>query len=782
MSISERDQTKRRTPMSQHWGTYWVEVEDGKLKGIEPYEKDPSPPIISPGIVEAIDDPVRIRRPMIRKGWLEAHEAGRLEGRGEGRGGEPFVAVPWDEALDITAGELDRVRREHGNASIYAGSYGWASAGRFHHAQSQIHRFMNMIGGYTKSVDNYSYAAANVIARHIVGEFKTEILNRHTTWDSIAANTDLVVMFGGLPIKNAQVTSGGVGRHTLYEGLELAKDSGVEFVSVSPIRIDAAPMLDAEWLAPRPNTDAALMLALAWVLITEGKVDQGFLDRYTVGFERFRPYVLGESDGVTKTPEWAASITEIPADRIRALALRMAEGRTMITATWGMQRGDHGEQPYWLVVVLASMLGQIGLPGGGFGLGYSSENGVGNPVKHFQWPAVPQGINTVKAYIPVARISDMLLNPGGTFQYDGQELTYPDTRLVYWAGGNPFHHHQDLNRLVGAIRRPETVVVNEIWWTAMARHSDIILPATTNLERNDISMTHWEQTVLPMHKAIEPVGESRNDYDIFSGLAARLGIVEKFTEGRDEGAWLRHLWDQARQRAARAEFELPDFETFWDGAPFEVLKPERETVLLEDFRRDPEANPLSTPSGRIEIFSDKIAGFGLTDCPGHPVWLEPYEWLGAPHADTYPLHLISNQPRTRLHSQLDSGGVSKGSKIQDREPLTLHPDDAAARGIRDGDVVRVYNDRGACLAGVIVSDAIRPGVAQLSTGAWYDPEEPGVIGSLDKHGNPNVLTRDKGTSSLGQGPTAHSLLVEIEKYEGTPPPVTAHVPPVIEER
>ena len=201
----------------------------------------------------------------------------------------------------------------------------------------------------------------------------------------------------------------------------------------------------------------------------------------------------------------------------------MAEGRTMITATWGMQRGDHGEQPYWLVVVLASMLGQVGLPGGGFGLGYSSENGVGNPVKHFQWPAVPQGINTVKAYIPVARISDMLLNPGGTFQYDGQELTYPDTRLVYWAGGNPFHHHQDLNRLVGAIRRPETVVVNEIWWTAMARHSDIILPATTNLERNDISMTHWEQTVLPMHKAIEPVGESRNDYDIFSG-PARLGI------------------------------------------------------------------------------------------------------------------------------------------------------------------------------------------------------------------------------------------------------------------
>ena len=212
MSISERDQTKRRTPMSQHWGTYWVEVEDGKLKGIEPYEKIP-PPIISPGIVEAIDDPVRIRRPMIRKGGLR-HEAGRLEA--EGRAGVVSRSSRCRGMRRWTS------RRESWTASAVSMATPRSTpaptvyAGRFHHAQSQIHRFMNMIGG--QSVDNYSYAAANVIARHIVGEFKTEILNRHTTWDSIAANTDLVVMFGGLPIKNAQVTSGGVGRHTLYEG------------------------------------------------------------------------------------------------------------------------------------------------------------------------------------------------------------------------------------------------------------------------------------------------------------------------------------------------------------------------------------------------------------------------------------------------------------------------------------------------------------------------------------------------------------------------------------
>jgi biotin/methionine sulfoxide reductase len=194
------------------------------------------------------------------------------------------------------------------------------------------------------------------------------------------------------------------------------------------------------------------------------------------------------------------------------------------------------------------------------------------------------------------------------------------------------------------------------------------------------------------------------------------------------------------------------------------------------------ANPLTTPSGRIEIFSANVASFGYDDCPGYPVWIEPYEWLGAAAAKQYPLHLISNQPRTRLHSQFDPGRVSKASKIQGREPMVMHPSDAAARGIADGDLVRVFNGRGQCLAGVIVSDSIRPGVVQLSTGAWYDPAEPGVEGSLCKHGNPNVLTRDKGTSRLGQGPSAHSALVQVERFQGEAPPVTAFVPPEVSQR
>ena len=200
--------------------------------------------------------------------------------------------------------------------------------------------------------------------------------------------------------------------------------------------------------------------------------------------------------------------------------------------------------------------------------------------------------------------------------------------------------------------------------------------------------------------------------------------------------------------------------------------------MLKDFRNDPIKNPLSTPSGKIEIYSKTVADFGYDDCPGHPVWIEPCEWLGMKNK-TYPLHLISNQPKNKLHSQMDHGKYSKSFKIKDREPLEISPKDAKERNLKNGDIVKLFNDRGACLAGVIIDDKVRPGVVQISTGAWYDPEDPKKPNSLCKHGNPNVLTPDKGTSKLGQGPIAHSCLIEIEKYTSILPKVTAHEPPKI---
>ena len=762
-------------PTATQWGTYDAEVQNGRLKRLNDYANDPAPSIIGAGLVDAIDDEARIRRPMVRKSFLEK---GSNSNKSE-RGSESFVPVSWETALDLAASEIDRVRRQHGNKSIFASSYGWASSGRFHHAQSQIHRFMNLAGGYVRHKNSYSHAAAEVTLKHIVAEMKDIIHAQATDWPSIASDCELFIAFGGLPAKNAQVNLGGVGRHTLHEGMQSCYDAGVEFVNISPLKTDIAGIFDPEWITIRPNTDAAMMLALAYTLVNEELYDKSFISTYTVGLEKFIPYLNGDKDGQPKNAEWAAQITGVSAQTIINLARRMAECRTMISTAWSLQRSDHGEQPIWLTVILASLLGQIGLPGGGFGIGYGCENGIGNPVKIFNWPALSQGTNSVEEFIPVARIADMLLHPGTKFDYDGEKLSYPDIRLLYWAGGNPFHHHQDLNRLVDAFRQPECVIVNEIWWTATARHADIIFPITTVLERNDLMLTKWEPMATPMHKAIEPVGESRNDYDVFSGLAQRLGFFEEFTEGRNEEEWLRHLWDQARQRAGQANFELPDFDTFWAEGPKEVLKAEDKKVLLETFRNDPQNNPLSTPSGKVEIFSDVIASFGYDDCPGHPVWMEPYEWLGSKTVKTFPLHIISNQPSTRLHSQLDSGAISKGSKINGREPMTMNPVDAGVRKIQTGDIVRIFNDRGSCLAGVNLSENVMPGVIQLATGAWFDPIVPGQIGALCKHGNPNVLTMDRGTSSLAQGPTAHSTLVQVEKFNDDVPDVTAHLPPAI---
>jgi biotin/methionine sulfoxide reductase len=273
------------------------------------------------------------------------------------------------------------------------------------------------------------------------------------------------------------------------------------------------------------------------------------------------------------------------------------------------------------------------------------------------------------------------------------------------------------------------------------------------------------------------VGEARNDRDIFAGLAERLGFAETYTEGRDEMAWLRHLYDVARQRAAQHDLTWPDFESFWATGHVAVPEPTEPQILFRAFREDPETNPLKTPSGRIEIGSATVAGFGYDDCPGQPTWLEPEEWLGAEKASRYPLHMLSSQPTTRLHSQMDQGPVSRADKIRGREAMLIAPADAEARGIADGDVVRVFNDRGQVLAGARVSDGIRPGVIHLPTGAWYDPVEPGSGRSLDKHGNPNVLTQDKGTSKLGQGPSAQSALVEVERWDGELPEITAFAPP-----
>ncbi len=766
------DERARTLPLTMtHWGAYRVETDGRRPRRLLPFERDNEPSPIGISMADGLYHPCRIDRPMARRGWLEG-------GSGT-RGADTFVPLDWEAATDLAARELDRVRRDHGNQAIFAGSYGWASAGRFHHAQSQIHRFMNLIGGYTRSVDTYSHAAGEVLVPHILGLAFGEMQVAQTSWPVIAEHTRLMVCFGGVPLKNAQVSSGGIGSHSAAAWGLAARRAGTRFVNIGPVRDDLAEGLEADWLPLRPNTDTALMLGLAHTVWTEGLADRSFLDRYTVGMDRFLPYLLGERDGQPKSADWAARITGLAAERITALARSMAATRTMISVAWSVQRADHGEQPYWMAIVLAAMLGQIGLPGGGIGFGYGAVGTVGNGRRRVRAPHLPRPNNPVATFIPVARITDMLLHPGEPFDYDGQRLTYPDIRLVYWCGGNPFHHHQDLNRLVKAWQRPETVIVHEPFWNALARFADLVLPVTTPLERDDIGGSAADPYLMPMRRVADPPGEARSDYAAFAQIADKMNCGPAFTEGRDERAWLEEIYERFRQQSN----SLPDFETFWQSDYLIHAADDAVAIqqtFLSDFRDDPAANPLSTPSGRIEIFSETIHGFGYEDCPGHPVWLEPYEWLGGEAATRFPLHLISNQPRTRLHSQWDHGSVSVASKVKGREPVRIHPNDARARGISDGDIVRVFNDRGACLAGAVVSDRLRVGVVELATGAWFDPSDAAQPGSLERHGNPNVLTRDIGTSRLAQGPTAQTCLVEIERYNAPAPAVRAFDPPPIE--
>ena len=348
---------------------------------------------------------------------------------------------------------------------------------------------------------------------------------------------------------------------------------------------------------------------------------------------------------------------------------------------------------------------------------------------------------------------------------------------MYWAGGNPFHHHQDLNRLRRAFARPETVIVHEPFWTGTARHADIVLPTTTSLERDDVGGGRNDGYVIAMPRAITPVGDARDDYDVFSELSKELGAWDDFTEGRSSREWVEHIYSVFRDRVATRDVEVPPFEDFWSDGEARLPDSSDDHSLFDRFRADPVGSKLPTPSGRIELFSETIDAFGYDDCPGHPVWLEPEEWLGSGRASTFPLHLIANQPSSRLHGQLDAGGHSQASKVAGREPIRIHPDDAAARGIADGDVVRVFNDRGSCLAGAIVTPDVRPRVVNLSTGAWYDPVDPALPDSPCAHGNPNVLTVDRGSSRLAQGSTGQHVLVEVERFDGAPPPVRAHHPP-----
>ena len=762
--------TENKRLTSSHWGVGVATIQDGKIISVDGHPRDPAPSPINQNLPGSLHGQARVLRPAVRASWLSGKRSEVPRGR------DSYVEVSWDKALDLIASELQRVKATHGNKALFAGSYGWSSAGRFHHAQSQLKRFLNTLGGFVRSEGNYSYNAALEIMPHIVMPFRTQVAQA-TRWSVIAQHCRHVVMFGGMALRNTQVSDGGVSRHRMADNLRDCARAGVAFTNISPLRTDALEELRATWMPIIPGTDTALMLALAHTLLSEGLHDKGFLDRYTVGFDKVAAYLRGEEDHVVKDAAWAANLTGLTEQQIQELARRMASERTMISVAAGVQRTDYGEQPIWAAMTLAAMLGQIGLPGGGFTVGYGVNANIGNIERLFRWGTLPQGRNEVEDFLPVAMISEMLLNPGGDYSYQGKTRVFPDARLVWWAGGNPFHHHQDLGRLHEAFQTPETIIVNEINWTSTARHADIVLPVAAAQERTDFGAGKSDDGLVPMPKLIDPPGEAKVEFDIYADLAERLGTGDAFTEGRDADDWLRHIWEQTRRNGETHGIGLPDWDCFIEGDIVTIPDPSPNQVFLAEYRADPDANPLPTSSGKLELFSETIANFALKDCFGHAAWFPPRD-RSAPTARAYPLALISGQPKTRLHSQLDNGAYSLSKKIANREPVIVHPDDATARGIKDGDIVELWNARGRCLAGALVSDEIAVGCVFLWTGAWWDPDFARAD-MRDRHGNPNVLTHDLRTSSLGQSPASHSAMVQLAKFEGKAPDVLAHEPPRI---
>jgi biotin/methionine sulfoxide reductase len=581
------------------------------------------------------------------------------------------------------------------------------------------------------------------------------------------ANTNGLIFWASDPMDCLKPLAVGYGRTRGW--IDELKARGVKLFSIDPLLTESGRLCD-EWLAIRPGTDVALMAAMAYYMISEKKADTAFLDTYTVGYEPFRQYIMGEVDGVKKTPEWASKITDLSVERITALAKFYAETpKVKITCSRGIQRCDHGEQNVRMLITLALLKGEIGLPGGGLtfeipvgAAGTGDQQVVGRGLGSF--PAVA---NPVTQALIDQHSARMLLEAPVTVQLNGKAYTYPqpgksECKLSYWMGGSMLNQHDDINLNLHAYSKFETMIVQDSWWTPGARMADIVLPVASLFERNDI--TQFWRYVVYQHKIIEPVGESRTDFDIFKDLAKRLGTYDRFVMGMEtEESWLRRLLSMSDVKLS--------YEDFRRVGSYKLPVQEAPTVGFAAFRKDPKANPLTTPSGKFEIHSETIANFKYADCPGTPQFIEPFEWLGSAKTTQYPLHIINKHPKWRRHSSYDNvQSLHQFSKVSGFEPITMNPKDAAERGLVDGDVARVFNDRGSVLCGVRITNEIRPRVVMLQEGSWYHPAEAGHIGSIDAGGCANVLTAQRGTSQLAQGPVCHDSLVQIEKYTGIAKP------------
>ncbi|MBY8161020.1 trimethylamine-N-oxide reductase TorA [Vibrio fluvialis] len=772
-----------------HWGAFRAQIYGGKVQAIKPLETDKHPTDMLNGIKGIIYSPSRVRYPMVRLDWLKKHKYSA-----ETRGNNRFIRVTWDEAIDLFYRELERVQKQYGPWALHAGQTGWNQTGAFHNCTAMMQRAVGMHGNYITKVGDYSTGAGQTIMPYVLGS--TEVYAQGTSWTEILEHSDNIILWANDPVKNLQV-GWNCETHQSFGYLDQLKEKiakgEVNVVSVDPVKNKTQRFLQNDHLYINPQTDVAFMLAVAHVLYTEDLYDKKFISTYCLGFDDFIQYVLGNTkDKIERTPEWAAKICGVTPESIRDFARMLVKGRTQLLFGWCIQRQEHGEQPYWMGAVLAAMIGQIGLPGGGISYGHHY-SGIGVPSTGFAGPGgfprnLDQGakpkwdnndFNGYSRTIPVARWIDAILEPGKKINHNGNTVTLPGFKMMVISGNNPWHHHQDRNKMKRAFQKLETVVTIDFNWTATCRFSDIVLPACTQWERNDIDSygSYSGKGLIAMHRLVDPMFQSRTDFEIMTELTRRFGRHEEFTRGMDEMEWVRSLYHDCK-KANEGKFEMPEFDEFWEQSVLEFGEG-KPWVRHADFRKDPEINALGTPSGFIEITSRKIGRYGYEHCQEHPMWFEKTERShGGPGSDKYPFWLQSCHPDKRLHSQMcESEAFRATYAVQGREPVYINPMDAKAKGIKEGDLVRVFNGRGQLLAGAVLSDSYPRGVIRIEEGAWYGPlsEKEGAICT---YGDPNTLTLDLGTSELAQATSANTCIVDFEKFTGKVPPVTSFGGPI----
>lgn len=664
------------------------------------------------GQAERVNHPDRLLHPLRRTGP-----------RGAGR----FERIGWDEALDEVARQMLRIREQHGAAAILDCSRTGSLS--MLHNRAAVQRLLHMFGGCTELWTNIS-AEAEVFAVHTTYGAKADYKSagREPT-DYV--NSRLIVMWGWSP------GDGTFGTGT-FEYLKRAKRQGTRIVCVDPRRTRTSRALADEHVFVRPSTDAAALIAMAYVIAGEGLHDRAFLDRYVLGFDEdhlppgapagssYRSYLLGLADGVRKTPEWAAAITGAPADTIRRLAIELATLRpSALHCGYAPGRTIHGEQFHRAAYALAAMTGGVGRPGGNSGVSNGATGRAGIRM-------LPAGPNPAGARVASSLLADLLER--------GKAGGYPaDIKMIYSAAGDLFNQLPNVRKIVAAAERLEFMVVTDHFVTPTARHADIVLPATTFWERNDVH-TPWAGAghyAIFMKQAIAPMGECRNDRDICAALARRLGI-----EGYDdlsEEQWLRALTGDA----------IDDFDTFRERGLARLPAPEDAVAFAREIR-DPERHPFSTPSGKIEVYSTVLAAapdpYGLGAIPPIPTWIPD------PAPARHPLRLVTPKSRARTHSIHDNQPLLARA---DRDDVWIHPADAAARGVEDGRPVRIFNDLGATVLPARVTDRIAPGVVSIKEGAWFALDGDGQ----DTRGCANVLIADRA-SPAGASPF-NSTFVDI---------------------